>query len=224
MTDTPHTACVQTFGNYSKLLRNSGFALAPNRLIYGACRLSMLNDCDAYKSARRSGPRLRFLNIEQRTPTAPDVQGGYNNGSPKKKRRRQTQRTSAREISFKTELKTTEKDRTDNKTPKTSEKTSSSKQEEESSITSENSAPSPKLFNQKKKTPTAIAKPTRKSIRNRQSTVAKAFGNPFPINTIDEIKQEGQKKNKFQHRIANRPDTDNLKTEPKKLNPGNGNF
>ena len=64
LTYTPHTAWVQTKGKQSRLLRNSGFAFVPNPLIYGPCCPSTLSDYVAYKSARRTGPCLRFLDIE----------------------------------------------------------------------------------------------------------------------------------------------------------------
>ena len=66
---TPHTAWVQEFGKQPRLLRNNGFAFVPNPLIYGPCRHSRLSDYVAYKSARRSGVCLRFLDIQD--PTAP---------------------------------------------------------------------------------------------------------------------------------------------------------
>ena len=47
----------------------SGVELNPDPLIYGPCRSSRLSDYVAYKSARRSGLCLRFLDIED--PTAP---------------------------------------------------------------------------------------------------------------------------------------------------------
>ena len=59
-TYTPHTAWVQTFGKQPRLLRNSGTAFVPNPLIYGPCRPSRLSNYVAYKSARRTGPCLRF--------------------------------------------------------------------------------------------------------------------------------------------------------------------
>ena len=51
------------------LLRNSGFAFVPNPLIYGPCRPSTLSHYVAYKFARRTGPCLRVLHIEN--PSAP---------------------------------------------------------------------------------------------------------------------------------------------------------
>ena len=66
---TPHTARVQTFGKQPRLLRNSGAAFVPSPLIYGRRRPSRLSYYVAYKSARRSGPCLPFLEIEN--PIAP---------------------------------------------------------------------------------------------------------------------------------------------------------
>ena len=60
-TYTPHTAWVQKFGKQPRLLRTSGVAFVPNSMFYGPCRRSRLSDYVAYKSARRSGPCLRFL-------------------------------------------------------------------------------------------------------------------------------------------------------------------
>ena len=85
LTYTPHTAWVQTFGKKPTLLRNSGVALVPNLLIYGPCRPSRLSDYVAYKSARRSGPCLRFLDIENPTaPQHPMFKEDEKTGSPKK--------------------------------------------------------------------------------------------------------------------------------------------
>ena len=69
LTYTPHTTWVQIFGKQSRLLRKSGAAFVPHPLLSGPCRPSRLNDYVAYKSAQRSGPRLRFLEIEN--PNAP---------------------------------------------------------------------------------------------------------------------------------------------------------
>ena len=63
LTYTPHTAWVQTFGKQPRLPRNCGTAFVPNPVIYGPCRPSRLIDYVAYKSARRTGPCLRFLDI-----------------------------------------------------------------------------------------------------------------------------------------------------------------
>ena len=69
LTYTAHTAWVQSFGKQPRFLRNSEVEFDPNPLIYGPCRPSRLSDYVAYKSARRSGLCLRFLDIED--PTAP---------------------------------------------------------------------------------------------------------------------------------------------------------
>ena len=69
LTYTPITAWVQNSGKQPRLLRNSGVAFVPNLLIYGPCRPSRLSDYVAYKSTRRSGPCLRFLDIEDPTAT-----------------------------------------------------------------------------------------------------------------------------------------------------------
>ena len=69
LTNTPHTAWVQTFGKQPRLLKNSGTAFVPNPVIYGPCSPSRLSDFVAYKSARRTGQCLRFLDIED--PQAP---------------------------------------------------------------------------------------------------------------------------------------------------------
>ena len=69
LTYTPHTAWVQSFGKQPRLLRNSGAAFVPNPVIYGPCRPSRLSYYVAYKSARRTGPCLRFLDIND--PEAP---------------------------------------------------------------------------------------------------------------------------------------------------------
>ena len=66
LTYTPHTAWVQTFGKQPRLLINSGTAFVPNPVIYGSCRPSRLSDYVAFKSVRRTGPCLRFLDIEKR--------------------------------------------------------------------------------------------------------------------------------------------------------------
>ena len=60
LTYTPHTAWVQSIGKQPGLIKNSGAAFVPNPLIYGPCRPSRLSDYVTYKSARRSGPCLRF--------------------------------------------------------------------------------------------------------------------------------------------------------------------
>ena len=69
LTYTPNTAWVQSFGKQPRLLRNSGTAFVPNPVIYGPCRPSPLSNNVAYKSARRTGPCLSFLDIND--PQAP---------------------------------------------------------------------------------------------------------------------------------------------------------
>ena len=64
LTYTPHTAWVQTFAKQPRVLGNRGTAFIPNPLIHGPCRPSRLSDYVAYKSARRTGPCLRFFDIE----------------------------------------------------------------------------------------------------------------------------------------------------------------
>ena len=66
ITDTPHTAWVRTKGKQPRLLRNSVFAFVTNSSFCGSCRPSRFSD---YKSAWRTGPCLRFLDIEN--PNAP---------------------------------------------------------------------------------------------------------------------------------------------------------
>ena len=83
LTLSPHTAWVQSFGKQPRLLRNSGTAFVPNPVIYGPCRPSRLSDYVAYKSARRTGPCLRFSRHKRSaTSTTPHVQGGHQNGAP----------------------------------------------------------------------------------------------------------------------------------------------
>ena len=47
--------------------RPGGFAFVPNPKIYASCRPSQLSDYVAYKSARRMGPFLPFLDIHNQT-------------------------------------------------------------------------------------------------------------------------------------------------------------
>ena len=60
---------METEGKQRRLLRNSGIAFVSNPAKYGPFRPSRLNDYVAYKSARRTGPSLHFLDIEN--PNAP---------------------------------------------------------------------------------------------------------------------------------------------------------
>ena len=83
LTYTPHTAWVQTFGKQPRLMRNSGTAFVPNPVIYGPCRRSRLSDYVAYKSARRTGPCLRFLDIKNpQTPQHPMFKEDTRTGLP----------------------------------------------------------------------------------------------------------------------------------------------
>ena len=62
-------------------------------------------------------------------------------------------------------------------------------------------------------TPSVLpAEPTRKSVRNRHSTLAKALGNPVPIYTIDTMKIGANKKNQFN--IDSPPDKTPSPTKP----------
>ena len=65
----PPTAWVPTKGKQPRLLRNSGLAFVPNPPKHGPCRPSRRKEYVVYKPARRTGPCLLFLNIEQ--PNAP---------------------------------------------------------------------------------------------------------------------------------------------------------
>ena len=67
------------------------------------------------------------------------------------------------------------------------------------SSTSENLAPSPKRANQNatpesKQQQSKQVKPTRRSNRARQPTLAGALGNPIPINTVEDTVQSPIKK------------------------------
>ena len=91
LTYTPHTSWVQTFGKQPRLSRNSGAAFVPNPLIYGPCRPSQLSDYVAYKSARRTGPCLLFLDINN--PNAPQhaiSEEDKNTGLPVKQKKKPT--------------------------------------------------------------------------------------------------------------------------------------
>ena len=77
---------------------------------------------------------------------------------------------------------------TKNQTP-TKETTIHSETESNRSSNSEAAEPSPKRANQKKTPPASTSvnmAPMRRSIRQRHSTLAEAFGDPIPINTIEE--------------------------------------
>ena len=64
LTYTPNNAWVKTFAKQPRLLINRGTAFVPNPLINGPCRPSLLSDDVAYKPAWRTGPCLRFFDIE----------------------------------------------------------------------------------------------------------------------------------------------------------------
>ena len=68
------------FCKQPRLLRNKGFAFDPNPSIFWQIRPSRLDDYVAYKSARRTGRCLRF--VDNRTTerfTTHEVQGGHDN-------------------------------------------------------------------------------------------------------------------------------------------------
>ena len=72
---------------------------------------------------------------------------------------------------------------------------SSDTESEKSSTSSGAPEPSPKRVSRKKTPPAttstaAITVPTIRSVRHRQSTLAKALGDPISINTIEETKNE----------------------------------
>ena len=204
---TPHTAWFQTNEKQPRLLKNSGFAFVPNPLIYGLCCPSTLSDYVVYKSARRTGPCLRFLDIEN--PSAPrnpmfkeDASGltvkltrKEQENSPSKRKAtvkrtggRPAPRTPTRGLEF----------QSDQRREKEGAATSRSGTDSRSS-TSENLALSSKRINQKatpeakqKQHPTKL--PTRKSNRARQSTLAGALVNPFPKNVVEDTLQSPTKK------------------------------
>ena len=209
LTYTPHTAWVQTFGKQPKLLRNSGAAFVPNPLIYGPCRPSRLCDYVAYKSARRTGPSLPFLDIEN--PNAPHhamFEEDENTGLPvkitKKQPRHQTSsptkrkanptgkrtggrppaKSQTRGMTLQSEVPM-QKATTTTTTLVSLEISSSHSDDNHSTTSSEDIAPSPKR-QKKKGTPPTLPEPQRKSTRNSQSGLTNAFGNAIPINTITE--------------------------------------
>ena len=211
LTYTPHTAWVQTFGKQPRLLRNSGAAFVPSPLIYGPCRPSRFSDYVAYKSARRSGPCLRFLDIEN--PNAPqhamfkeDKTSGLPVNQTKKQLRQQTSSPTKRNAKAtgkrtggrpptkpQTRGMTLQTDVTVEKGKRALEKSESRHSDDNQSTTSsEDVAPSPKRQNQKGTPPTS--EPQRKSTRNRQSALSNAFGNAIPINTITELESNEKPK------------------------------
>ena len=82
---------------------------------------------------------------------------------------------------------------------------------DQSSASSEDIAPSPKRQNKKRTPPANATEPLRKSTRNRQSALSDAFGNPVPINAINN-KYDEEKKGSIQFQIdspLDKRDTDN---------------
>ena len=197
LTYTPHTAWVQTFGKQSRLLRNSGTAFVPIPVKYGPCRPSRLSDYVDYKSARRTGPCLRFIDIKDpRAPQHPMFKEDTTTGLPIKLtiQEKSAQSQSTNKVSP-TKRKATGK-RTGGKPVKKIQtprgmslqteidqipNNNSEKEDDSSSTSEETTSPSPKRQNHKN-TPPATA--TRKSTRNRQATSATALGNLVPISTI----------------------------------------
>ena len=153
----------------------------------------------AYKSARRNGPCLRFLDINN--PNAPQramFEEDEATGLPVKQTKKSEQQTISptkqkakatgkrtggrlsrqplnRGMTLETEAPT-EKERT------TTADVESSHDDNSSTTSSEDVAPLPKRQNQKTTPP--AKEPSRRSTRNRQSASSNAFGNAIPINTI----------------------------------------
>ena len=226
LTCTPHTAWFQKFGKQPRLLRNSGAAFVPNPLIYGPCRPSRLSDYVAYKSARRSGPCLRFLDIENPTsPQHPMFRENEKTGLPKKLTQRERMLTQGKlDSPTKRKAKSTGKrtgglptrklqtsgmslqaeipagtSKSDNNIPQpATPDTDNHEDDDQSSASSEDIAPSPKRQNKKRTPPANATEPLRKSTRNRQSALSHAFGNPVPINAINDKNEEKKKPIKFQ--------------------------
>ena len=239
LTYNPHTAWVQTFGKQPRLLRHSGAAFVPNPLIYEPCRPSRLSDYVSYKSARRSGPCLRFLGIEN--PTAPQhpmfrqdektglpknltqeekMLGQGKTDSPTKWKARTTgKRTGGRPtrklqtsgVSSQTEIPAGTSN-PDNTTPQPATSDNDDQNDDDqSSASSEDIAQSPKRQNKKRTPPANATEPLRKSTRNRQSALSHAFGEPVPINAINN-KHDEENKKPIRFQIDSQPDkrhTDN---------------
>ena len=207
LTYTPHSAWVQTKGKQPQLLRN--FASVPNPLINGSCCLSTLSDYMAYKSARRTGPGLRFLDIENPSAQRHPMFKEDASGLPVKLTQKEQQNSPSK-------LKATGKRTGGRPIPKTLirgiEFQSDQRQEKEraaifgsttnsGSSTSKNLAPSPMRVNQKA-TPGSKqhqskqlqSKPTRKLNRTTQSTLVGSLGNPIPINAVEDTLQSPTKK------------------------------
>ena len=171
----------------TNLLGNSGTAFVPNPLIYGPCRASRLSDYVAYKSAWRTGPCLRFLDIE--SPNAPQYamfEEDQNTGLPvqitKKQSRQQTSsptkrmakatgkrtggrplaKSQTRGMTLQTEVpKQKATTTTTTTTTTTLENSSSHSDDNHSTTSSEDIAPSPKRQN-KKGTPPTPPEPQKK--------------------------------------------------------------
>ena len=186
LTYTPHTSWVQSFVKQPRLLRNSGTAFVPNPVKYGPCRPARLSDYVAYKSGRRTGPCLRFLEInDPQAPQHPMFKKDTTTGLPVKltiqEKTAQSQGTSKvsptkrKALGNRTGGKPTRKLQTPRGMGLQTEieQTNNAEKDDGSSYTSEeNNSPSPKRQNQKK-TPPAIA--TKKSTRARQVTLASAL-------------------------------------------------
>ena len=81
-----------------------------------------------------------------------------------------------------------------NSTPQTATpNTGKHEEDDQSSDSSEDIAPSPKRQNKKQTRPTSATEPLRKSTRNRQSALSHAFGNAVPFNAIEDKKNEETK-------------------------------
>ena len=241
LTSTPHTAWVQTFGKQPRLLRNSDAAFVPNPLIYGPRRPSRLSDYVGYKSARRSRPSLRFLDIEN--PTAPrhpmfrqdETTGlpkkltrkektlgqGKKDSSTKRKARTTLKRTGGRPtrklqtsgMSLQTEIPAGTSN-TDNTIPQPATSDNDDHDDDDqSSASSEDTAPSPKRQNKKRTPPANATESLRESTRNRQSALSHAFGNPVPINAINN-KHFEKKKGAIQFQIDSPPDKRDTENYP----------
>ena len=83
-------------------------------------------------------------------------------------------------------------------------------EDDQSSASSEDIAPSPKRQNKKQTPPANATEPLRKSTRNRQSALSHSFRNPVPINAIEDKNDEETKQPiKFQIDSPSDKQTDN---------------
>ena len=100
----------------------------------------------------------------------------------------------------------------DNNIPQpTTPNTKNYEDDDQSSASSEDIAPSPKRQNKKLTPPANATEPLQKSTRNRQLALSHAFGNPVPINAIND-KNDEEKKKLVNFQIespADKRDTDN---------------